>query len=210
MGMNTMGINNVMMGQHMMNMPQNMQQNMQQNINFQNPISGNIDGTPIDLLRSDLKQSQNNFDSDINNDNESVRIKKLVNDINDDLRVDSDKSSEKSYKSTNKNLDDIDSDSDSDSESHNSYTKKNNKQNKQNKQSKQKLSGLVDTLFDAALLFVIYMLMSQHFIKSFIGTYINSINPNSEGYVSNFGVAVYGLIFIIIFVLSKMLVNKMA
>lgn len=178
-----------MMGQPMMNF----QQNMPQNINFQNPISGTTDGTPIDMLRSDLKHLE-----DINNDNESVRIKKLVNDINDDLDIESEKSTDKSIKvySKKKSKDKVDTDTDTDTK-----TKKSSKKNKN--------TGLVDTLFDAVLLFVIYMLMSQHFIKSFIGTYISVINGNQDGVVSNFGVAIYGLIFIIIFVLSKILVHHM-
>lgn len=186
-----------MMGQPMMNFQQNLQQNLPQNINFQNPISGNTDGTPIDMLRADLKQLE-----DINNDNESVRIKELVNDINGDLDIESDKSTEKPikvYSKKNKTNDDTDTDTDSDIKS---------KKSKKNS-NKKKSNGLVDTLFDAVLLFVIYMLMSQHFIKSFIGTYISVINGNEDGVVTNFGVAVYGLIFIILFVLAKILVYKM-
>ena len=182
-----------MMGQPMMNF----QQNMPQNINFQNPIYGNTDGTPIDILREDLKQLE-----DINHDNESVRIKKLVNDINDDLDIESEKSTDKSIKVYSKKKSENNADTDTDTDLDiKSKSKKSSKKNKN--------TGLVDTLFDAVLLFVIYMLMSQHFIKSFIGTYISVINGNQDGVVSNFGVAVYGLIFIIIFILSKILVNKM-
>lgn len=185
-----------MMGQPMMNF----QQNMPQNINFQNPISGTTNGTPIDILREDLKQLE-----EINHDNESVRIKKLVNDINDDLDIESEKSTDKSIKvyskkksENNENNENTDTDTDLNIKSKSKKSSKNKKN-----------TGLVDTLFDAVLLFVIYMLMSQHFMKSFIGTYISVINENQDGVVSNFGVAVYGLIFIIIFILSKILVNKM-
>lgn len=171
--------------QHMQHM-----QHMQQNINFQNPIMGNTEGTPIDLLRSDIKESPRLSDTD----NDSVKIKKLVRDIDDDLNINI----------KTKYLDNTEKDTDTETESDIEKPKKNKKK------SKHQSTGLIDTMFDAILLFIIYMLLSQNFIKTFIGKYITSINVNSDGYVSNLGVAIYGLIFILIFILAKILVNKMA
>lgn len=69
---------------------------------------------------------------------------------------------------------------------------------------------MVDYAYDFILLFIIFMLMSQDFVKNFIGAYVKSINVNEKGIVPIHGVAVYGIIFVTVFILSKIFINKIS
>ncbi len=50
--------------------------------------------------------------------------------------------------------------------------------------------------------------MSQNFFKKMIGKYITQINPNEEGIVSFTGIAVYGLVMVVLFTLIKFLLKQ--
>ena len=52
------------------------------------------------------------------------------------------------------------------------------------------------------------MLMSQEFVKNFIGSKIKIINVNDKGVVPFYGVIVYGFIFVTVFICMKLLINK--
>ena len=54
------------------------------------------------------------------------------------------------------------------------------------------------------------MLMSQDFVKNFVGSKINIINVNELGIVPISGVAVYGLIFVTVFIFSKIFIDKIS
>ena len=66
-----------------------------------------------------------------------------------------------------------------------------------------------DYLYDFILLFIIFMLMSQEFVKNFIGSKIKLINVNDKGVVPINGVIVYGFIFVTVFIVMKILINKL-
>jgi hypothetical protein len=64
-----------------------------------------------------------------------------------------------------------------------------------------------DYLYDFILLFIIFMLMSQEFVKNFIGSKIKLINVNDKGVVPITGVMVYGFIFVTVFNNINRIVN---
>ena len=58
------------------------------------------------------------------------------------------------------------------------------------------------------LLVIIFVILSQPFVKDFIGKYVNQINVDDEGKVSFAGVVIYGFILAIIYVsFKKLLIN---
>jgi hypothetical protein len=82
------------------------------------------------------------------------------------------------------------------------------KKDKKEKKDKCKKIEYDDYIYDFILLFIIFMLMSQQFVKNFIGTYIKAININESGVVPFSGVVIYGLIFVSLFISSKIFINK--
>jgi hypothetical protein len=159
-------------------------------------ISSMGGGTPISQLRKDvaIAKSQKQIEEDIYADeykNESDRnshIKNLVEDINNELE-----DGKKKKVKVNK-------DTDTDTE--------------EEKPKKKKSKGsffnftIPEMVKDPILIWVIYMLMSQNFFKKMIGKYITQINPNEEGVVSFTGIAVYGLIMVVLFTLIKFLLKQ--
>lgn len=167
-------------------------------MNFNNPIiSGNTGGTPITHLRRDVAQKLN--ENENNNDNESeysvesikttTDIKQLVDEINNNVK-------------NRKNV-------------HIVKDKPKKKKKIIEKQiEKHILSNtnklLEDSVYDGILLLIIYLLMSQSFVKNFLGTYIKAINVNSEGYVQFKGVFIYGLIFTVVFLSLRFIIQKVS
>jgi hypothetical protein len=52
------------------------------------------------------------------------------------------------------------------------------------------------------------MLMSQNFFKKLIGKYLTQINPNDEGVVPFSGIAIYGLVMVVLYTLIKFLLKQ--
>ena len=175
-------------------------------MNFNNPIiSGNTDGTPITHLRQDIVQKINNEmnDNESHYSIESIKtttdIKELVDEINKDIK--------KKNKSKSKNTDEEDREDREDREiSNNSEKTKNKKKKKYNKKD----TFLEDTLYDGILLLIIYLLMSQGFVKNFLGKYIKVINVNEEGIVPFLGVFTYGFIFVVVFLSIRFAIHKIS
>jgi hypothetical protein len=171
-------------------------------MNYQQMNSNNTDGTPIGLLRNDLN---NNVNNNVNKDDEShysvgsidttTDIRNLVNEINTNIK--SKKENDEKNNIDANDISDIKKDDD----------KKAKK--KKNKNNKYKVP-MEDYLYDFVLLFIIFMLMSQDFVKNFIGSYIKIININEKGIVPISGVATYGVIFVTVFILSKIFINKIS
>jgi cation transport ATPase len=196
------------------------------NYQQQNMYGGNsnMDGTPIEFLRQDLKsQQQNNKDDETNYSVGSIDttsdIHNLVKEINTNIE------SKQKENNENKNENNTDTDTEESQKSEKSKKKKskltsnklknnskNNKKNRKNKKRNFKKSNLCNTwedyLYDFILLFIIFMLMSQEFVKNFIGSKIKIINVNDKGFVPFSGVVVYGFIFVTIFICMKILINK--
>ena len=84
--------------------------------------------------------------------------------------------------------------------------------NKKNVKSKKKFSlrlpfKIPEFVKDPLLIWIIFIFLSQNFIKQLIGKYVQHINPNEEGVVSFLGVVIYGLIFAVLFALIKFLLS---
>jgi len=54
------------------------------------------------------------------------------------------------------------------------------------------------------LLLLIYIILSQNFIRTFFGKYITYINSDDDGNVSQLGIVIYGTIFVVFFLLSRL------
>ena len=173
-------------------------------------------GTPIGMLRKDVvekaKQMEQhhikqylddrNIDVDDQRQQDEDAIDELINQIN----TESDESvpKKKKLKTNGKNklnkskkIKDIDTDTDDDK-----------KNVKIEKKSKFKLPFKIpEFIRDPLLIWIIFILLSQNFIKQLIGKYVKQINPNEEGVVSFMGVVIYGLIFAVLFGVLKFLLN---
>lgn len=58
-------------------------------------------------------------------------------------------------------------------------------------------------LKDPLILLIIYFILSQSSVRQLFGKYISFINPDEEGIVSQLGVIIYGIIFVMIFMVIK-------
>ncbi len=163
-------------------------------------ISGNTQGTPITQLRQDLAQNDAESHYSVESIKTSSEIRELVDDIN--------KTNYNNKKSNLLDFDKKDDKSTESSESEKSYKKDKKKKKSKSKKCKQNL--LEDSLYDGVLLLIIFMLMSQHFVKTFIGNYIKIINVNKNGVVPFFGVLTYGIIFVLVFLSSRLLIHKIS
>jgi hypothetical protein len=167
-------------------------------MNYQNMNLNNTDGTPIGLLRNDLNNDNDSHYS-VGSIDTTTDIRNLVNEINTNI-----KSKKENYKEEDE-IKNIDTNDISDEKKDDDKKKK----KKRNKNNKYKVP-MEDYLYDFVLLFIIFMLMSQDFVKNFIGSYIKIININEKGVVPISGVATYGVIFVTVFILSKIFINKIS
>lgn len=176
-------------------------------------------GTPIGMLRKDVVEQQakqmnqqhirqymddRNIDIDDQRQKDEDAIDELINQIN----TESDESIPKKKKSKSKTKSkekDKSKDTDTDTDTDDNSNKKNVKIEKK---SKFKLFFRIpEFIRDPLLIWIIFILLSQNFIKQLIGKYVKQINPNDEGVVSFMGVVIYGLIFAVLFGLIKFLLN---
>ena len=186
-------------------------------MNFQSQnlmMNGNTEGTPIELLRNDVTRN-NNRDNEshysVGSIDTSSDIRNLVNEINNNIKTkknnNNDKENEEEKKEDEENIkkmtENFDNGDDDDSSS-------SNKKKKSKKKKHECSVPMEDYAYDFILLFIIFMLMSQDFVKNFIGSYVKSINVNDKGVVPIHGVAIYGIIFVTVFILSKIFINKIS
>lgn len=176
------------------------------NYPINNPVmSGSTDGTPITLLRQDVAKKLNN---DSENDIEShysiesikttTDIKELVDEINNNIK-NKNKNKKEKEKNKSKNTD------------NDTKTIPNLDSDKKNKINKKTKSNIIeDSIYDGILLLIIYLLMSQGFVKNFLGRYIKIINVNSDGVVPFIGVFTYGLIFVLVFLSIRFFIHKVS
>lgn len=203
-------------------------------MNYQQPIiTGNTGGTPITQLRKDL--INNDLDSNYSLDSikTSSDIRKLVDEINNngtnnrilnniqndktDNKIDNDSyKSRNSIKSSNSNnsnntvdtTDTTDTIDTEDTEDTLNTDDKNKSDKKKRKHKKNKSNIIEDSIYDGILLLIIFILMSQHFVKNFIGNYVKVINENDEGYVPITGIVSYGVIFVMVFLSARIFIHK--
>jgi hypothetical protein len=186
------------------------------NYQQQNMYNNNMDGTPIEILRQDLKPQNNSRDDEtqytVGSIDTTTDIRNLVKEINTNIE---------SKTTNNKEEKDTDTDDISHKSNKSNKTKKSKKsnikkikinKNKKNNKINVKKTDLCNTwedyLYDFILLFIIFMLMSQEFVKNFIGSKIKIINVNNNGVVPFSGVVVYGFIFVTVYICMKILINK--
>ncbi len=168
------------------------------NYQQQHIISGNTGGTPITQLRKDLVQKDLESNYSFDSIKTSTDIRQLVDEINN-----KDNNLNNDVKSVNSDISEKkDTISDTDTDSDESTTSK-----KEKKIKKSKTSYIKDLIYDGVILLVIFILMSQSFVKNFIGKHVKVINVNAEGYVPFTGVVAYGVIFVLVFLSSRLLVQ---
>ena len=158
-------------------------------------ISSMGGGTPISKLRKDVAIAKSkevitdtHMDDYTTESDRNSHIKNLVKDINNEIE-DGKKKKVKVQ--------------DTDTETEEEKPKK--------KKSKGSFFNFTipEMIKDPILIWLIYMLMSQNFFKRLIGKYLTQINPNEEGVVSFTGVAVYGLVLVVLFTLIKFLLKQL-
>jgi len=171
------------------------------NSNYNMYVNGNTDGTPITQLRNDIPDKKKFNDDESNYSLDSIKtstdLRQMIDNINNDIVSSKKQESNK-----------ISSDNDTIEEKKKEEKKEQKKKDKKKKSKEKCKETLEDYIYDFILLYIIFMLMSQQFVKNFIGTYIKSININETGVVPFKGIAIYGVIFVSIFILSKLLINK--
>ena len=159
-------------------------------------------GTPITQLRNDLiatKYESNNTPSQQNYDN-------LIDELNEEILI----NKKQQIDEKNKRYGYSDSDLDTDEESIQKM-QTSNKEYKSNKEEKKKRSSEIpDFLKDPILILIIYIILSQDFSVDFFSKYIKYIKPNESGSISFVGVTIYGVIFAIIFMVCKLIINKLS
>jgi hypothetical protein len=65
------------------------------------------------------------------------------------------------------------------------------------------LDFIPETLQEPLLLLLVFILLSQTVVKDTVGKYIKQINPDTDGKVSFVGILIYGVIFVVVFMLAK-------
>ena len=160
----------------------------------------NTGGTPITQLRNDLiatKYESDNIPSQQNYDN-------MIDELNEEITI----NKKQQIEEKNKRYGYSDSDLDTDEESiHKIQTA--SKQEKEVKVKKSK-SEIPDFLKDPILILIIYIILSQDFSVDFFSKYIKYIKPNETGSISFVGVTIYGIIFGLIFMVCKLIINKLS
>lgn len=153
-------------------------------------ISSMGGGTPIRQLRSDIDTHKQNEDA-----NESNKIKYIANDINNDSDIGPPK---------RKNKKKVYTETESETDETVSIEKPKNK-----KTNNETTTYIPEMLKDPILIWLLFMLMSQNFFKNLIGKYLKTINPDEDGIVGLGGIAMYGLIFSILFTVIKFILKQL-
>ena len=78
----------------------------------------------------------------------------------------------------------------------------------ESKHEKKSRSILMYYLKEPLLLILIYVIMSQGFVKKSIGNYISYVNPSDSGYISLIGYLIYGTILTILFLFFRKIIIK--
>lgn len=174
--------------------------------------SGNIGSSQsVGTSIADLKQKQSDYSIQqkqfkkqndekqvfSNSDQERDKIKHLVKDINkslDDYGPSKMRNSDESYDVTD-NDNDNNNDNENESENREMFDDKYEK-------------IFPDYLTELLLIVIIYVILSQNFVRKIIGNYISYINPEKNGTVPLIGYIIYGTIIAVMFELLKKIFIK--
>jgi len=69
---------------------------------------------------------------------------------------------------------------------------------------------IINNFCDPIIIVLLYIILSQNFIKIFIGKYIKEINPSNNNNVSLIGVIIYGSILALFFVIIKKYITTLS
>ena len=133
-------------------------------------------------------------------------IDALINQINTDSDSDTDKVKNKSKKVNSKNKK-LKKTKKSNTDTDENTDNKNIVNDKTNKKRFYLPFNIPTFIRDPLLIWILFIILSQNFIKQLIGKYVKYINPNEEGVVKFTGVVIYGLIFAVLFGLIKFLLG---
>ena len=157
------------------------------------PVAGSGGGTSLADLNKipenstvQHKRNQKSPESDGNRE-EQNKIHHLVKNINQSL--------DDYAPSKSQNTEDSEDDSTEKEEDINSKIKSSD-------------SYIPEILKEPLLIIIIYVIMSQGFVRKSIGSYISYINPNQDGYVSLIGYITYGTILALLFMFFKKIIIK--
>jgi len=155
------------------------------------PLSRSPNQSPREQWKkqNDVRQQQGFSDSDQERD----KIKHLVKDIN--------KSLDDYGPSKMRNTED----SDDESDNNNDATEKEQDNDKEEMDNSKKIDdkSILDHLKEPLLLIIIYVILSQNFVRRTIGNYVSYINPREDGNVPLVGYILYGVILAVAFVFFK-------
>lgn len=148
------------------------------------------EGTSISLLRGDI---MNNNQRDIKN---------LVEDIHKDL---DNKHDENIIIKNNINRDqERDTDNlDSDVSTENRYSDVSTESKKQKSKATILKIQIPELIKEPILLLIIYLIMSQDFVKNNVAKYVSQIQPDNEGNIGFYGVFIYGIILVVTYSFFK-------
>jgi hypothetical protein len=163
---------------------------------YSNSNQNNYGGTPIAQLRADLAEEVNEVIQSPSNS----KIKNLMNNINSD---------EELIQKKKKILTLTESESNTETDTETKEVKK-PKKDKRIKTTTvvKKTSRIPAYLQDPLLIWIIFIIMSQNFFKQLVGKYIPYINPDEDCKVGFFGVAIYGFLFAVLFMVIKFIMHK--
>ena len=189
-----------------------------------------MDGTPISLLRPEIKEynTQNNTQNKMQNQHqhqtsgfvqsntETVNsnssksydsnyidpdMKRMLKPVNNIKNVEVKKQIKSTTTDNNTNTN---TKTDTDTTSTNTETEI----VKIKKVKKSFLQKIPQYIVDPIILFIIYLLMSQEFVKRFIGNYVNVINPDETGFVGIKGILAYGMVLVLTYNVTRLIVHK--
>jgi hypothetical protein len=157
----------------------------------------NTGGTPITQLRNDLitKKYESEKSQDIINHSDEQNFDILVDELNEEISA----NKRQQIQEKNKKYGYSETDTDTEVEI---------KQEKTIKKAKK--SEIPNFLKDPILILIIYIVLSQDFSVDFFAKYIKFIKPNESGSIPFVGVTIYGIIFALIFMVCKLIINKLS
>ena len=166
-------------------------------------MGGNMEGTPISQLLNNAESIPTRVKNNVNvND-----IKYIVNKLNQEDKIEKEQKKNKyTKKDTDTETDELDEEVIPDKKKKKKDNKKNIKISELNNSKQVTESNrfkIPELIKDAGLIWVIYLVLSINIVKNFIAKYMSVLNPNEEGVVSFKGVAAYGLLLALLFLVVK-------
>ncbi|CAH6421500.1 Hypothetical protein KVN_LOCUS313 [uncultured virus] len=92
---------------------------------------------------------------------------------------------------------------------HENFYGNENQEDNIKKQIKQNYMSMIPNVIkEPIILIIIYVILSQSFVKNGIGKYIKQINPDENGNISLIGIIIYGTILAVLFMFAKKILLK--